>query len=182
MRLLKSLIIIIMIIALLCFLYACVTGGNNLKIKISPSDESLIKLSSKIYEDSKLLEIANFNGPLSKIDIEYPIECIRKNGEYYRVSYLGSEKVAVLVFDNSGNKLSGSVYSIQKSESDFRGLDKGQSLQDVKTIDPHGEYLFLYTGRNDTPKISYHYTRDGYLISIEYDDSNTIINVKKELI
>ena len=169
---------------LICFLNSCVTADNDLKIKISPSVESLIKLSSKIYEDSKLSEIANFNGSLSEIDIdiEYPIECIRKNGEYYRVSYLGSEKVAVLVFDNFGNKISGSVYSIQKSESDFRGLDKGQSLQDVKTIDPHGEYLFLYTGRNDTPKISYHYTRDGYLISIEYDDSNTITNVKKELL
>lgn len=180
MRLLKYLIAVMSM--LICFLNSCVTADNDLKIKISPSDESLIKLSSKIYENSKLSEIANFNGPLSEIDIEYPIECIRKNGEYYRVSYLGAEKVAVLVFDNSGNKISGSVYSIQKSESDFRGLDKGQSLQDVKTIDPHGEYLFLYTGRNDTPKISYHYTRDGYLISIEYDDSNTIINVKKELI
>ena len=86
------------------------------------------------------------------------------------------------LFDDSGTKLLGNIYSVQLSKSDFDGLTKGQSIEEVKTIDPNGEYLFLYTGRNDTPKVSSHYTKDGYLITIEYDDFNTIISINEELI
>ena len=100
----------------------------------------------------------------------------------YRVSYLGHGSIAVFLFDSSGNKIWGNTYSTQLLKSDFDGLVKGQSLDEVKAIDPNGEYLFLYTGRNDTPKVSSHYTKDGYLITIEYDVSNVIISINEELI
>ena len=83
----------------------------------------------------------------------------------YRVSYLGDGSIAIFLFDGSGNRLLGSTYSTQLLKSDFDGLVKGQSLDEVRAIDPNGEYLFLYTGRNDTPKVSSHYTKDGYLIT-----------------
>ena len=163
-------------------LFSCAKGGNDLEVKTSPSNESLIDLTSRIYDDSQLFEIAHFNGSISALGIQYPIECLREHNGIYRVSYLGVEKVAVLIFDDSGNKLFGNTYSSQQLKSDFGGLVKGQSLQDVQKIDPQGEYFFLYTGRNDTPKVSSHYTKDGYLITIEYDSSNTIISIEEELI
>ncbi len=55
-------------------------------------------------------------------------------------------------------------------------------LEEVRAIDPDGEYLFLYTGRNDVPKVSSHYTKDGYLITIEYDESNAVVSVEQELV
>lgn len=79
-------------------------------------------------------------------------------------------------------KILGSIYNCRKIKSDFGELKKGQTLENVQKIDPQGEYLFLYTGRNDTPKISSHYTKDGYLITIQYDDSGTIIDIAEELI
>ena len=100
----------------------------------------------------------------------------------YRVSYLGDERIAVLLFDSSGNKILGNTYRTQLLKSDFNGLAKGQSLDAVRAIDPNGEYLFLYTGRNDTPKESLHYTKDGYLITIQYDASCSIISINEELI
>ena len=65
---------------------------------------------------------------------------------------------------------------------DFESLNSTKTLDDVKKIDPNGEFLFLYTGRNDVPKISTHYTKDGYIILIEYEDNNQIVDITYELI
>ncbi len=63
------------------------------------------------------------------------------------------------------------------SKADFEKLSLGQSLEDVKELDPNGFYTWTETGRNDTPKISMHDTCDGYEITIKYSDENTITNV-----
>ena len=173
---------VITIAAVLCSLCSCAKGGNDLNAKISPSDKSLIELVSKTYDDLQLLEIAQFNGTINELSIQFPIECLRCHNGKYRASYLGIAKVAILVFDDSGSKILGSIYNTEKLRSDFGELKKGQTLENVQKIDPHGEYLFLYTGRNDTPKISSHYTKDGYLITIQYDDACTIIDIVEELI
>ena len=174
-----SLIALIVLLFLLC---SCAKGGSDLKIEISPSDKSLIDLVSRIYEESQLLEIAKCNGLMNELNAKYPIECLREDNGTYRASYLGDGNIAVILFDDSGNRLLGNIYSTQLLKSDFDGLVEGQLLDEVRVIDPNGEYLFLYTGRNDTPKVSSHYTKDGYLITIEYDALNTIISIKDELI
>lgn len=173
---------IISVILLLCLLCTCTKGGNNLEVRISSSDKTLIDLASKIYDESQMLEIIRFNGSINELNSKYPIECLRNNEGTYRASYLGKGRVAVILFDNSGNKIFGNIYNALHLKSDFSGLAKGQPLEKVREVDPEGEYLFLYTGRNDTPKLSSHYTKDGYLITIEYDYSNTITNIKEEFI
>ena len=181
MRLTKwfSLIATIVLVILIC---SCAKGGSNLKIEISPSDKSLVDLASKIYDETQLLELTKFNGSMNELNTKHPIECLRQDNGTYRVSYLGDGSIAVLLFDDSGNRLSGNIYSTLLLKSDFDSLVKGQLLDEVRLIDPNGEYLFLYTGRNDTPKVSSHYTKDGYLVTIEYDVSNVIISINEELI
>ncbi len=153
-----------------------------MNIEISQPDKSLVDLASKTYDETDLSELAEFNGLLNELNTKYPIECLRKDNGVYRVSYLGDGRIAVLLFDSSGNKILGNTYRTQLLKSDFNGLAKGQSLDAVRAIDPNGEYLFLYTGRNDTPKESLHYTKDGYLITIQYDASCSIISINEELI
>lgn len=173
---------LISIIILLFLLCSCAKGGSDLKIETSPADKSLIDLASKIYDEPQLSELAKFNGLIDELNAQYPIECLREDNGTYRAAYLGDGSIAVLLFDNYGNRLWGNIYNTQLLKSDFDGLTKDQSLEEVRTIDPNGEYLFLYTGRNDTPKVSSHYTKDGYLITIEYDASNNIISINEELI
>ncbi len=181
MRLKKcfSLIAVIVLLFLIC---SCAKGGSNLKIEISPSDKSLVDLASQIYDEPQLMELAKFNGSMNELNTKHPIECLREDNGMYRASYLGDGSIAVLLFDDSGNRILGNIYSTQLLKSDFDRLVKGQLLDEVRVIDPNGEYLFLYTGRNDTPKVSSHYTKDGYLITIEYDALNTIISINEELI
>ena len=61
-------------------------------------------------------------------------------------------------------------------------LTKDHSLDEVMQIDPYGEYLFLYTGRNDLPRESFHYTKDGYIVCLEYDLENQICKITKFLL
>ena len=178
----KKNVALISIIALLFLLCSCTEGGKNLEIEISPSSKSLIVLASRIYDESQLLELARFDGSINELNAQYPIECLREDYGIYRVSYLGDESIAVLQFDNNGNRLSGNIYNTLLFKSDFDSLTKDQSLEEVRKIDPNGEYLFLYTGRNDAPKVSSHYTKDGYLITIEYDALNNILSINVELI
>lgn len=63
------------------------------------------------------------------------------------------------------------------SRADFDKLSIGQSLKEVKELDPNGFYTWTETGRNDTPKISTHDTCDGYEITIQYSDDNIITNI-----
>ena len=174
-----SLIAIIALLFMVCF---CAKGEYELKIEISPSEKSLIDLASKVYGEQQLMELAKSQGSLNELNTIYPIECLREDHGVYRASYLGDGSIAVILFDLSGNKLLGKTYSTPLTKSDYDGLTRGQSIREVKAIDPNGEYLFLYTGRNDTPRESSHYTKDGYLITIEYDDSNTIISINEKLI
>lgn len=179
---LKKRFSIIAVILLLFLFFSRAKGVNDLTIEISPSEKSIIDLASVIYDELQLSELAKFNGLMNELNAEYPIECLREDRGIYRVSYLGDGSIAVILFDDSGNKLLANIYSTQLLKSDFDGLVKGQTLEDVRAIDPNGEYLFLYTGRNDTPKASSHYTKDGYLITIKYDALNTIISINEELI
>lgn len=173
---------IIITIILLCLLCSCVKGEIDLKIEISPTDKSLIDLTSKVYDESQLLEIIKFDGSINELNHEYPIECLREDNGTYRASYLGDGSVAVLIFDDSGDKLLSNIYKTELLKSNFVELVRGKSLEDVRVIDPDGEYLFLYAGRNDTPKVSSHYTKDGYLITIKYDDLNTVTSINEEMI
>ena len=88
-----------------------------------------------------------------------------------------------LIIDDTDHPLIIKVSSIQAARMQIYFIDNDDYfMKRTMAIDPNGEYLFLYTGRNDTPKVSSHYTKDGYLITIEYDVSNVIISINEELI
>ena len=163
-------------------MFSCAAAESELQAAVSPANQAITELASQTYDDAQLLEIAQFDGTLNELNAQYPAECVREENGRYRVSYLGSESVAVLLFDGAGNHLLGRVYSAQLQKADFDGISAGQSLEDVLRLDPNGEYLFLFTGRNDLPRVSNHYTKDGYIISIEYDASSTIISIQESLI
>lgn len=161
---------------------SCAAAESELQAVVSPANQTIVALASKTYDDAQLLEISQFDGSLNELNAHYPAECVREENGLYRVSYLGSESVAALLFDGAGNRLLGRVYSAQLQKADFDAISAGQSLDDVLRLDPNGEYLFLFTGRNDLPRVSTHYTKDGYIISMEYDASNTIISIQESLI
>ena len=190
---LKKRISFIAVTVLLLLTCSCTKGGSNLEV--SPSNKTLVELTSKVYDDAQLTEIAGFEGRMDELNEQYPVECLRKQSEWIgekpdwtnendtacHVSYLGYECVAVLIFDDVGNKTYGKVYSAKKLKADFDRLGIGQSVDDVMAFDPDGEYPFLYTS-SGAPFLSVHCTKDGYGIYIEYDVSWNIANKYEELL
>ena len=140
-------------------------------------DKNIFELVSIIYDNSLLRAIETFEGTMDELNELYPIECVRKTEfdsyQAYKVSYLGEDKVVVVIFDISGNKCMSWIYNLNSLKADFENLRIGQTVADVKNVDPNGYYWFLITGTGE-PLCSDHYTRDGYLITIEYEiEDNT---------
>lgn len=154
---------------------------NNISTETGTISSELL-----FYSDEQLTEIADFAGTESELLARYPTTYIRTlpikysesgvvNDQYaVRLIYRAETKALSMVFDTSGNKLFTRVYDTSLSKQAFDSLSLGHTLADVRAIDPRGEYLFLYTGRNDFPRVSSHYTTDGFIVSITYDKSNVI--------
>lgn len=170
------------IIVLLLLLNACNNKIDSFNILSSSEDINMMEMIDKIYTDDQLNDIVNFSGTLDELNAQYAIECIREIEDSYRIAYLGKSKIGIITFNSEGVKVFGRVYCMSPAKEAFDDIAVGQSLDDVRAIDPDGEYIFLYTGRNDTPKVSTHFTDDGYMIKITYNDLNIVANISCELV
>ncbi|MBR3991192.1 MAG: hypothetical protein IKI91_03565 [Clostridia bacterium] len=155
----------------------------SVDFETSPDDKTVIDLSTRVYDEGQLHKIMNFKGPIEKLDEEYPIECIRalQDGTY-RVSYLGEESVVSVWFDEYGDTTYSKSFSDKLSKSDLTGLSQGMSFDEVRELDPDGDYPFVYSNVYVFQNVSHHYTKDGYLITITYDDALTITDISVGLI
>ena len=144
-----------------------------------------------LYSDEQLTEIAELADSKDALMKRYPTSHVRSvsiaendssnASPSVVVCYRGETKVLQIFFDgSSGCKISSYFYSIFCSRNAFDALEIGQSLTDVQRIDPEGKYYFLYTGRNDVPRVSTHYTTDGFCIRITYDIDNVIEKIMIE--
>lgn len=141
--------------------------------------QNVQSLVTKLYNAEELEEISNFEGTYYELSGKYPIQCSKTLGDSYRVAYLGEDRVAVLLFNSKGEKLGGEVYMTAKGYSDFADISVGDSMDQVKNLDPTGYYPVSITGKDRIR--SEHYTSDGFLITIYYDQ-NVIAEITTELI
>lgn len=174
----KYLFIIVILILSLC---SCGKDKEMQGIKISDINMNMRELITIEYSKEELDVIHELNKNIYDLNTEFPIECVRETKNGFRVTYSESECILELFFDQQGNKTFGKIYNLSRERSSFKEII-GKSVENVKAIDPMGDYTFLYTGRNDIEPISTHYTEDGYLIKIIYDENNIAINVSEELI
>ena len=173
MRVIKKLLVILTIILIL-------SGCHNNETEVTLNSTEIF-----VYSDEQLTETAESVDTKDKLIEQYPTAYTRTVSMVQNdisnaiptveVCYRGATKVLRLMFDGiSGSKISSHFYNTCCSKNEFDTLAIGQSLLDVQTIDPGGEFNFLYTGRNDVPKVSTHYTTDGFVIIITYDSNNMI--------
>ena len=133
------------------------------------------------YSDSQISEIETFEGSVDELNQKYPIDHSRENGNVLEIFYSSGRKVAVL-YCESDEVVLGKIHTIDTLKSDFDDLSIGDSIDVVKEISPDGDFSFLYTGRDDMPKISYHYTRDGYEVAVSYDENMNVAEVTFDLV
>ena len=187
--------IIPLFLAVLCLLCSCGKKENepfDIEKCVSPN-KNINRMFLKKYsqdEIEKLYDfVFHFEGTIEELNEEYPIKCVRKYegneyyGTYYRISYLGEKSIGqVWYYTDAEEEFHVWWYNYSCSKRNFKKFKVGTHLDEVMETDPDGCYLFLYTGVNDAPKTSEHYTKDGYLIKIDYDDDCKITKINEELI
>lgn len=147
-------------------------------------DQNVMELLTHVYSDDELTEISQFKGTLTELGQKYPIECLREvgSGSMLYAVYRSESNVTLLYFDRNGNLLGRADRGhMAHSSEEFKALRVGDTLDDVMAFDPDGSYLWLYTGIQPPP-VSMHYTTDGCIISIEYDNENVITKIEIRMI
>lgn len=159
--------------------------NDNFAVSQTTSNSNSVGETQR-YTDAQLSEIADYIGTKDELLSQYPTcsvctlvmindECANSSTkEVHRIIYCGETKSLMLTFDDSGNRMTESLHNLTVPKNAFETISVGSLLSEVQAIDPQGEYLFLYTGRNDVPRVSAHYTTDGFVISITYDKNNVI--------
>lgn len=157
-----------------------------MKKYVSPK-VNINEMNLKVYSQEEIYELAHFSGTIEELNERYPLECVRKeytvtSGVKYRIIYLGEKHLVRFWYFPSTGEINAWGYTIVCEKSNFSGLKVGDPIEKVREIDKDGSYAFLYAGRSDFPKTSQHYTKDGYLITIDYDKDYKITKINEELI
>ena len=177
----KKIVFIIVVVVAVQMLTSCLLkGGFDLNSVEFNENKNILEIVTTVYDESQLNDISSLRCTINELNNRFPVECIRKDFNHYRVSYAGKNMFVVIHFDEDGKWLMTHTYKANLSLSDYKTIKKGQTLAEVIEIDPEGDYIFLYTGRNDCP-ISTHISVDGYLIQIIFD-SNIVDEILIELL
>lgn len=173
------------VIAILILAVCCVVGcasqkeGENVN---NGQTQNVTELIEHVYSDTELNEIWEFKGSLSELNEKYPIECLRESETVKSAVYLSDHDIVFVYFDRDGNQSARSEkYSLHHTSEEFRTIQIGDTLDDVREFDPEGSYLFLHTGVN-LPRTSTHCTTDGYLVTIAYDEQNIVTSIDIQMI
>ena len=168
------------------FWHSCYVGNVKAVLKYDSTTNSFVVIDGSFdeyleYSDLKLPEIVEFKGSVEELDQLYPIKFIRENNGILEIFYPSIKRVAI-VYCESDEVIYGKLHTTDTYKYDFENLNFGDSIDIVKEISPDGDYSFMYTGRDDLPKISYHYTKDGYEVAVSYDENLKITEIVFDLI
>ena len=169
---------------------------------VSAEDHNVTTESSARYSDSEIEEIEEFTGSFLERIRQYPFSVLRRltyyyplfktalpytNADYettvdtYIATYIGERTIHFILYDYKGMELSSWSQELSPHSIFFERIFIDDDLNTMMNLDPAGDY-FGTSGRTDLPKLSTHYTRDGYIIIVCYDDSYKVNSIYKFLI
>ena len=156
-------------------------GEKNMQIKLSPNEKSIFELTSVVYSIDELNNISQFEGTMKRLNEKYPIECVRETNSGYTITYRGENSFLLIEYDDRNShleKVYSKIYSYSFDKSFYDKIDLGSSFDNIKSIDPNGDYDFInmrgYLG-SDPPLKSFHVTSDGFLVCFTYDSNLLVV-------
>lgn len=157
--------------------------GETFDISVLVSDENanINELITRTYSSEQLKEMIIFTN-LEQMNEEYPVECLRKIDSSYQAIFKGDKTIMLIDFDESGLRMGSESHKVLANSEGFDELAIGDTIRNVRELDPAGDYLFLYTGDNSLPRESIHYIESGYVFTITYDNGNVITAIDKRML
>lgn len=172
----KKILVIFVILIILCFTLYFERRLNMGNIEISDDSLKVSALISKEYSEADLTSISLLDYSIFEYNKLYPIECLRKEYNNYKLVYCGDSGYLVIYFNMDGKKVFSKYFKKSVSYDNFIGIKHGTYYKDVMAIDKYGNYDSFYAS-STTSFRSEHYTDDGYYIIIEYDDNLNVSNL-----
>ena len=159
---------------ILGFVYFALSGKNAKKEPVyipGPySDEQLDQINQESVME---------RGSLSDLEKTCDVQYVDRTSPEKTAVVAGETQVLVVQYDEDGKMRSQKILSISPASEEFEALSAEDPINSVIAVDPAADYGFLFSGRNDDSKLSYHYTRDGYCIEITYDSNYQITDIVK---
>ncbi len=156
--------------------------GDVLRFVPMNPAQNITELLTRIYTDDELTAITQFKGTLSELGQKYPIEFLRESNLGQYVVYRSESDLVIVGFELDGSQQALPFRGhMAHSSEEFRTIQVGDTLDEVRAFDPDGIYLWLYTGVQ-LPPVSTHCTTDGYFVSIEYSDENIVTKIEIHMI
>ena len=170
-------LLILAAIVILAFVYFANSGKRTPKMHNYGAGPYSDHQISMLYQDAFTPGIT-----IDQLESACDVRYLDKDADTKTVIVPGDSQVLILNYDEDGTLQSGSVHTMSRESADFDRISEGESIRTVMEIDPDGDYSYLFSGRNDIPKVSYHYTPDGYCIQITYDSNNEILEMVKTML
>lgn len=172
--------IVIMILGLFT---GCINHGQKIKgIPITEPNINIFDTLECEYSSDEIQNIMNMNITLSELNKKYPVECLKLHNNAYYAYYRSNENLLILAYDKEGIKTNYRLCFPEVSSNELISISSGTSLTEVQSIDPKAHYTFLYAGDINFPKVSTHYTTDGYMIQITYDENLFVQEISSKLL
>ena len=111
-------------------------------------------------------------------DLETEYLCTKKieSAHLTTLMYFGDIYALEIQFNQSGERINTWHRSYCENEQLIDCIDVGMDLDTIMTMDPRGDYSFLYTGRNDTPRISVHCFKNLSVLLVRYDSNYRVVS------
>lgn len=132
--------------------------------------------STIYYTNEQLQEIADYDGTREEIMDQYDGGCFSQGAIQNILTYTNEDcsSVLALFLRKSGQKEFGIIFNPLHPKATYEALEVGTSKDTIKKLDPTGGYQDnLPSGKS----YSYHFTTDGFYISIEYDNNGLLCNM-----
>lgn len=152
------------------------------------SEENVNDIITKEYSNKELDEIESADLNLEKLDKKYKIECIKEDSYYpfstYKVVYKSNNKFLIICFDEKGEKLYAFAPRMSNEKQKFDSIEIGKDdrnkvyLNDSNlSLVPELDFVI-----NHNSNLLAHYTKDGLLITFEYNENGIVIDRKESMI
>lgn len=152
------------------------------------SEENLSDIITTEYSNKELNDLRLTKDlTLEELDSKYRIECIKidisEPNSYYKVVYKSKKKYLFIYFDEEGNNLYSYTTGISKEKRYFDSVEIGKTKKiSIYLLDfGNGEWAPIHSTL-ETSRYSRHHTKDGYVITYEYDEDGYVKNKKVEMI
>ena len=182
-----------LLLTALVLLSACLSGcgqknEKGFTIPVSAEEKSVFELSTTMYNEATLTEIYNTaveSDGVEALDKKFPLECLRKDEDGYRVMYVSSNEILVLEYDADAKLIKKdkkeALRRLIKSVAMLDYLKIGDSVHVVQAVDQRCFIPFM-AGVEGASLMSDHYSEDGYHTRIEYDDQHRIKSIDTTVI